>query len=206
MANHLTKLDVARHQLGTALDLFIRDRDPIAVQCLACGGGEVIEGIATVENLRPFSTHMLESVPDLDMKKIRRLRNQYWNAFKHLTTHGGEPRDDAETLATFDDSKNDAALFIGWHDYFAVTGRLPLPVQVFQLWWFSLNEEKLAPGADLHTIRALFPDIMRDGRAEQKRRLRRTVEKYRDNAETLADPRTEDNPLCFPASVFKTHT
>jgi hypothetical protein len=30
----LTKLDVARHQLGTALDLFIRDRDPIAVQCL----------------------------------------------------------------------------------------------------------------------------------------------------------------------------
>jgi hypothetical protein len=81
-----------------------------------------------------------------------------------------------------------------------------LPVQVFQLWWFSLNEEKLAPGADLHTIRALFPDIMRDGRAEQKRRLRRTVEKYRDNAETLADPRTEDNPLCFPASVFKTHT
>ena len=43
----LTKLNVARHQLGTALDLFIRDQDPIAVQCLACGGGELIEAIAT---------------------------------------------------------------------------------------------------------------------------------------------------------------
>jgi hypothetical protein len=32
MANRLTKLDVARHHLGTAMDLFIRDRDPVSVQ------------------------------------------------------------------------------------------------------------------------------------------------------------------------------
>jgi hypothetical protein len=142
-------------------------------------------------------------MPDVGLKKIRSLKNQYWNAFKHLTTHGGEPRDDSETLASFNDSKNDAALFIGWHDYFTVTGRLPLPVQVFQLWWFSLNEEKLAPGADRATIRMLFPEITKDTRAERKRRLRRAVEKYRNNTETLADSRTENNPLCFPASVFK---
>jgi hypothetical protein len=159
----LTKLDVARHQLGTALDLFIRDRDPIAVQCLACGGCEVIEAIATTENLKPFSSHILESVPDINMKRIRQLKNQYWNAFKHLTTHAGGLRDDSETLSSFNDSKNDVALFIGWHDYFAVTGKLPLPVQVFQLWWFALNEEKLAPGADMDTIRKLFPGIMRAG-------------------------------------------
>ena len=30
----------------TALDLFLRDKDPISVQCLACGGGEVVEGLA----------------------------------------------------------------------------------------------------------------------------------------------------------------
>jgi hypothetical protein len=199
----LTKLNVARHQLGTALDLFIRDRDPIAVQCLACGGGEVIEAIATAENLKPFSSHILESVPDIDVKRIRQLKNQYWNAFKHLTTHAGEVRDDSQTLASFNDSKNDAALFIGWHDYFAVTGKLPLPVQVFQLWWFSLNEEKLAPGTNLDTIRRLFPKIMKDPRSERKRRLRRAVEKYRNNTDTLADSRTETNPLCFPASVFR---
>jgi hypothetical protein len=199
----LTKLDVARHQLGTALDLFIRDRDPIAVQCLACGGAELIEAIATVNNLRPFSTHMLETMPDLDIKRIRTLQRQYWNAFKHMNDRDGNPRDDSETLGSFNDGANDAALFIGWHDYYAVTGRLPLPVQVFQLWWFALNEEKLVPGADMDTIRKLFPEIMRAGRAEQKRRLRRTVEKYRNNAETLTDPRTEKNPLCFPASVFE---
>src|SRR3984893_17563653 len=100
----LTKLNVARHQLGTALDLFIRDRDPISVQCLACGGCEVSEAIATAENLKPFSSHILESVPDIDMRKIRRLKNQYWNAFKHLTTHAGEVRDDFETLGSFNNT------------------------------------------------------------------------------------------------------
>src|SRR5260370_21895047 len=119
----LTKLNVARHQLGTALDLFIRDRDPISVQCLACGGGELIEQIAALNNLRPFSTHILEAMPDIDITKIRFFQRQYWNAFKHLNDRVGKPRDDDATLAAFDDIKNDAALFMGWHYYLTVTGR-----------------------------------------------------------------------------------
>ena len=198
----LTKLDVARHQLGTALDLFIRDRDPIAVQRLACGGGELIDKIASFADIPTFSTHMLETVPELDIGKLRNLQRQYWNAFKHLEDRGGKPRDDDDILAAFDDTKNDAALFVGWWDYYAVTGKLPLPVQVFQIWWYALNEEKLALGADLDTIRKTFPGISSCDRTERKRRLRRAVEKYRDNAATLKDPRTEVNPLCFPSSVF----
>jgi hypothetical protein len=197
----LTKLDVARHQLGTALDLFIRDRDPIAVQCLACGGAELIDKIATLHQIPTFSTHMLETVPGLDIVKLRNLQRQYWNAFKHMDDRG-KPRDDAETLAAFDDAKNDAALFVGWWDYYAVTGRLPLPVQVFQIWWYALNEDKLAADSALDTIRRTFPSILRCDRTEQKRRLRRAVEKYRHDAPTLKDRRTEVNPLCFPASVF----
>jgi hypothetical protein len=198
----LTKLDVARHQLGTALDLFIRDRDPIAVQCLACGGGELIDKIASLADIPTFSTHMLETVPELDIGELRNLQRQYWNAFKHMEDRGRKPRDDDGILAAFDDTKNDAALFVGWWDYYAVTGKLPLPVQVFQIWWYALNEEKLAPGVGLDTIRKTFPGISSCDRTERKRRLRRAVEKYRDDAETLKDPRTEVNPLCFPASVF----
>lgn len=198
----LTKLNVARHQLGTALDLFIRDRDPIAVQCLACGGGELIDSIASSNNIRTLSTHMLETVPGLDIPKLRNLQRQYWNAFKHMNERGGKPRDDAETLAAFDDTKNDAALFVGWWDYYSVTEKLPLPVQVFQIWWYALNEEKLALGSDLDTIRRTFPDISSCDRTERKRRLRRAVEKYRNNTATLKDHRTEVNPLCFPANVF----
>jgi hypothetical protein len=98
-ANRLTKLNVARHQLGTGLDLFIRDRDPVAVQRLACGGGELIEAIATIHDLRPFSTHIMETVPDIDIGRIRFLQRQYWNAFKHFNDRKGERRDDDATLA-----------------------------------------------------------------------------------------------------------
>jgi hypothetical protein len=198
MANQLTKLDVARHQLGTATDLFIRDRDPVSVQCLACGAAELIERIATLENAEPLSTHMLKTRPDLDIAKLAAIQRQYWNAFKHMTSRKGEMRDDSETLAAFDDTKNDAALFIGWWDYQKVTGKLPLPAQVFQLWWYALNERKVAPEADMAVIRKAFPGIMALNRVEQKRRLRRMIEKYRDNKDILEDPLTEVMPLCFP--------
>ena len=46
MSATLTKLGIARHQLGTALDLFLRGRDSVSIQCLACGGAELIEAIA----------------------------------------------------------------------------------------------------------------------------------------------------------------
>jgi hypothetical protein len=206
MANHLTKLNVARHQLGTALDLFIRDRDPIAVHCLACGGGELIEAIADVENVQPMTTHMLETMPNLDIKELRRIQRLYWNAFKHMTQRKGEIRDDAAILAAFDDRNNDATLFVGWRDYQAVTQKLPLAAQVFQVWWYALNEEKLAPDTNTAVIRLAFPDIMNARRKEQKRMLRRAIEKYRNDASVMNDPLTEIAPLCFPASIFKTHT
>jgi hypothetical protein len=194
----LTKLDVARHQLGTALELFVRNRDSVAVQCLACGGSELIETIAIVQNIEPFSSQLLENAPHLDMAKLREIQRRYWNAFKHMTRKDGVPRDDAETLAAFDDTKNDAALFVGWWDYYAVTKRLPVAAQVFQLWWYALNETKLTAKADLDAIRQAFPGLARLDRAEQKRRLRRTVEKYRNDPRLLADSRTEPGALCFP--------
>ena len=205
MTRHLTKLDVARHQLGTAMELFIRDRDPVAVQCLACGGAEMIEAVAQLEKVEMFSTHILRTMPELNIAAVRNRQRVYWNAFKHMTTRGGEVRDDTATLAAFDDTANDAALFVGWWDYQMVTKKLPLPVQVFQVWWYALNEDKLTPGADTSTIRKVFTNIARDSRAEQKRKLRRAVEKYRHDKIVLSDPQTEDEPLCFPATIFKSH-
>lgn len=100
-------------------------------------------------------------------------------------------RDDEELIRDFSDVANDTALFLGWHDYQAVTGILPIAAQVFQIWFYALNEEKLAPEADRATIRGFFPEIPSQDRAEQKRRLRRATEKFRDNKELLADERTD---------------
>jgi hypothetical protein len=187
----LTKIAVAKAQLLTALDLFVRDKDPISIQCLACGGGEVVEGLAETHGEEPFAMHILTIQPDMDRKAIRRKRNQYWNAFKHFFDLKGLPREDEEMLAQFSDINNDVALFVGWWDYMTVQKRLPVAAQVFQVWWYALNEEKLAPDADLDVMRTAFPDIRQQPRAEQKRRLRRVIEKYRNSRDLLVDPATE---------------
>jgi hypothetical protein len=187
----LTKLLVARAQLVTAFDLFVRDNDPISVQCLACGGGEVIEGLAEVKGEDVFATHIMTTQPDMDRGAIRGRRNQYWNAFKHFSDRKGLARADEELLRRFDDTVNDTALFIGWWDYLQLQKKMPVAAQVFQVWWYALNERKLSPTADLTVVRTAFPDIMGQDRAEQKRRLRRSVEKYRKDRNLLADPATE---------------
>lgn len=190
------KLRVARAQLGTALDLFIRDKDPYSVQALACGGSEIVEGLAESSQLPTLSTHILATFPEVDFRKVKQLRNQYWNALKHFYKQDGKTaRDDEALITDFADTANDAVLFMGWLDYLMLAKRLPVEVQVFQAWWYATNEGRMNPAADPEPWRSVFPGIATLPRTEQKRRLRRAVEKYRRNPALRADPRTEDAPL-----------
>jgi hypothetical protein len=69
---------------------------------------------------------------------------------------------------------------------------MPVAAQVFQVWWYALNEDKVSEDADFSVFRTAFPDIVQQDRAEQKRRLRRKIEKYRNDKKLLADPATEN--------------
>ena len=188
----LTKLDAARSQLYTALDLFICNRDPVSIHNLACSSSELCEGLAKISGQKPFSTHIMTTQPDIKIEEIRKLQNQYWNAFKHFFKPRSEiPREDKALLDRFDDTKNDAALFVAVADYLTVAGKLSVAGQVFQMWWYAINPEKLAPDADRSPIEAIFPKLSAKTRDEQKRILRRTYEKYRHDKKLLADPRTD---------------
>ena len=190
------KLKIARAQLGTALDLFIRNKDPLSVHALACGGTEVMEGVAEQASSPTLSTHILETFPGMDVAKIKRLRNQYWNAIKHFYNRDNKTaRDDEALMAEFSDIANDVVLFMGWLDYMRHVEKLPVEVQVFQVWWFATNEDKLNPNADLEPHRCIFPSVANDDRSEQKRRLRRAVEKYKKDPTILADAKTERGSL-----------
>lgn len=194
------KLHIARSQLGTALGLFLRDRDPLSVHALACGGSEVIEGLAEHNNLPTLSTHILETHPDFNVSEIRKLRNKHWNAIKHFYRHDQKTaRDDESLMENFSDEANDVVLFSGWLDYMNLTKKLPVEVQVFQVWWYATNEVRMNPNSDPTPFRTLFPNIVDCNRSERKRRLRRAVEKYRKDTEILNDPRTEVGPLMYRA-------
>lgn len=194
----MDKMEIARRQLGSALALFLDDLDPVAVHCLACGGGEVAETLTQRAGEEPFANHALEVVPDLTRKKLREVRNRYWNAFKHALNHDGMDRQDEETIASFDDEKNDHVLFVGWYDLALAAGKMPIEAQVFQAWYFAKFPEKLEEGSDLEPFLTAFPDLNLFSRSDQKAKLRDKIVESRAMVEVMADERTDRRPLIMP--------
>ena len=195
----LDKAQIARRQLGTALALFLADSDPVSVHTLACAGCEIAEHLTKKAGAKPFSTHALATFPDLDIKEIRSLQNQYWNAFKHATTHGGAERADQELLERFCDEMNDHTFFVGWHDYALAVGSLPLEAQAFQVWYFALYPEKLNPEIDTTSYECVFPNLKAMGRSDQKKALQSVIAKFRSEQDLMSHPQTDSRPLILPA-------
>lgn len=191
----LDKTEIARRQLGTALALFLDDADPVSVHTLACAGAEIAEHLTVKANAEPFSVHALATFSKLDIPKLKRIRNQYWNAFKHATTRGGLDRADEELLERFTDEVNDHALFVGWYDYTLATARTPLEAQVFHVWYFARYPDKLNPEVDSAEFQSVFPNLASLSRSDQKKALSEVVAKYRDDQEIMKHTQTDARPL-----------
>lgn len=190
------KIESARRQLGTALALYLRDIDPVSVHCLAGGGCELIEYYAEKAGSQPFTSHILKSNPDFDIRELRRLQRQYWNAFKHAThRHSGKERDDDDLLLRFTDEQNDTALFIGWTDYALTVKTMPIEAQVHQAWYIALHPDKLASHFPANLYEDVFPNLAEKSRPEQKRMLNDVIEMARADRTVMNDPATETRAL-----------
>lgn len=188
------KIGVARAQLGTALYLFILDRDSFSIQSLACSAGEILDGLAGILGTPTVSTFILERNPKLDIRFLKRVRNVYWNSFKHFFEIDNKtPRLDNDIISNFSDLDNDEALFVGWHDYWRLTGKLPIEAQLFQAWWLVLNERKVGPA--MSSLHAVFPNLENLDRPLQKRALRTAVRDARRLKAAMDHPATEAGPL-----------
>jgi hypothetical protein len=193
----LTKAEVARRQLGTALSLFLDDSDPVSVHCLACGGGEIAEQLAQKTGQHPFLAFALAANPTVDVVAMRKSRNAYWNAFKHATGLDGKAHADKTFLADFSDLRNDETLFIGWFDYANAVGHQPIEAQLFTFWCLSKHTTEFL--AWLPAYGKWFADIGGMTRSAQKRGLRDAIELARQMPETLTDAKTDRRPLILPA-------
>jgi hypothetical protein len=188
------KIEVARCQLGTATELYLRDLDPVSVHCLANAACELMEFYA-----RKLSGKALlaQLAPGTDIAKLKRLQRENWNAFKHATKLGkpDEERDDEDLLKQFTDEKNDLALVIGWSDYRRVTGKMPIEAQVQHMWYFALHPEK-HDNPQLKRQGAIsFPELQSKPRADQKRLMNDLIRRGRADKATMSHPMTEQRPL-----------
>lgn len=194
----IIKAEIARRQLGTALSLYLRDRDPVSVHCLACGGCEIAEQLAIKAGGPPFVKFALECHPQMSDRDLKTLRDQFWNAFKHANGRNGVERDDSSLLADFSESENESRLFAGWMDYGTATQSLPIEAQVFTTWFFALHPPTVMTEEVVELIplfEAEFPNLASLPHDRQKQRLRRAIQKWNKNQSLLDDSRTDRRPL-----------
>lgn len=191
----MTKAEIARRQLGAALDMFLRGQDPVSVHCLAMAGCEIAEWLVENVGAQAFKTHILKNVPDTNIKEIRRLQRQYWNAFKHATERDGKDREDDELLRTFNPDVNDHMLYIGWRDYGMAGLALPIEAQVFEAWYLAKYPEKLSSEASLAGIDHVFPNLSRLSSDEQHEKLAEAIAKWRQCVPVMEHPGTDRRPL-----------
>ena len=196
----LTKLDVARRQLGTALWLYLEDLDPVSVHTLTGAASELAERLARDVGGSPFIDHALDTNRGMTPQQYYAIARQYYNAFKHLTHKGGAKREDEALLADFDAYHNDALLFVAWTDFMSASLSAPIEAQVFQVWFYAAQPDKLADKDDTTRFLSAFPDLASLDRQERKRALKAQIAVIRTNQEVMLDPRTDRRPLLLGRS------
>ncbi|UVO52910.1 hypothetical protein [Sphingomonas sp. SUN039] len=178
----MIKLAIARRQLGTALALFLDDKDPVSVHCLACGGGELAYRLAQSVGKESWFDTTLAANPTIRWKELFGHRNRFWNAMKHATDREGLLRTDDDLLSQFNDAQNDELLFISIYDFGSASeGYAPLEMFLFMYWFNARYPDLLGPCELQSQSEALFPEIVNASRREAKSRLRRVIDRYRKN-------------------------
>jgi hypothetical protein len=166
----LTSAEAARCQLGTALSLFLDDRDPVSVLCLASAGGEIAEQLASTGDQNAFSAYGLAAAA-VDVAVLRQERNAYWSDFKAAVK--GDGKSGRAVLADFSDVRNDSPLFVGWLDYANAVGKQPIEAQVFSFWYLAKRATESLAWSPL--FNQFFGSIATMVRSAQKQSLRNAI-------------------------------
>lgn len=187
----LTKIDVARRQLVTAIRLFFNEDDSVSVYSLAANAWEVIDTLCTREGVDSISEQTREHLPKGKNLKTDYINHPYRNFFKHAD------RDPDATLANFDESTIDSVIFLAVEDYLRLHKKSPVEFQVFQLWYLAANIEKISVDdltAILDSIEPAFPRIRELPRIERIAMGRSVLASALQDQTLLEDPRTEFQP------------
>lgn len=160
----LTKRDVARRQLATAIHLLFERADLVSAYSLASNAWEVIDVLCNTAKVASLSGQTREHMPPGKSLKHDYINHPYRNFFKHAD------RDPGAVLSTFDERNLDSIIFLAVEDYIRLYKRSPIEFQVFQLWYLATNPNKVAPESldqVVKSIQQIFPGIEPLERATQ---------------------------------------
>jgi hypothetical protein len=179
----LTRLDAARKQLVTAINLHLLDVDPVSVHVLGHNALAILKGLLTEDGQRSLSD-FADSHPAL-FGEIKDLRD-----FLSGSEKTGE--------ACVNDSDNDALLFLACADYQNVTDKTELEIQLYGQWFLAINRDNIRDASFEkfpENIREQFfpPGLSAQPRVMQKQSGHALIVHLHDEMDKTAAPSEKDD-------------
>jgi hypothetical protein len=184
----LTKSDVARRQLVTAIRLFFNDGDPVSVYTLASNAWEIVDQLCKRRDIDTVSDHTRSHIdPSKDLKHDY-INKPYRNFFKHADN------DPDGVVAGFNTRTPESVLFLAAEDYIRLNRKSPVEVQVYQSWFTAMYPEKLSPASAEDRIPRTdiaFPSIAHAERRAQLTMGLQAIAAALSNAAVISHSQTE---------------
>jgi hypothetical protein len=134
----INKLDAARRQIETAIELHFENRDQVSVHTLACAGGRIVRDMCEQKKTPMWTTFKQWVRPGKDGEYLA-LLNRAANFFKHAD------RDPEEILDHVKEEFNDFTIFLAVLHYVDLGNAATKPMIAF-LCWFNVMYPDLIIG------------------------------------------------------------
>src|SRR5262245_13687418 len=160
---NISKIDAAKSQLMTAIELYFEDRDPISVHTLAMAAAEIIDRLCQAKGLQSMRAHFMSQIIPKHRKEVGDALNKAVNFFKHASS--SRPN---QVLKDFSDDRNISAIMFG------VDGLRQLGVETaemiaFRTWQMVVQPDLFLNPPPREQVMVLVGDIWSKPRSEQKR-------------------------------------
>jgi hypothetical protein len=148
----IPKLEAARRQLETAIELYFEDRDFVSIHALASAASTVISDVSESRGGRPtFIEDMLAIyVKPNFQKEVRAKLFDARNFFKHAER-------DPERELEFNPDVNDFVLVGACDGYRVLTDERPPKMVLFQSWFLFRHRRFMLPDPQMEKILEQLP-------------------------------------------------
>lgn len=129
----ISKLDAAKRQLDTAINLYFKDADPVSIHTLTAAAHQILMDLAKIEGIKSFmkDTSIIRKGKE---KEFLAMINEAENFFKHAEK-------DPRGLLKFSPGETEALLLDAVEMYMQVTKEMPEDMSIYRVWFLLKNPE-----------------------------------------------------------------
>ncbi|NVK23027.1 MAG: hypothetical protein HWD86_10965 [Kangiellaceae bacterium] len=128
----ISKLDAAKRQLETVIELYFSHKDPVSIHTLTAASYNILRDLNKSEKHPPLfiKDRFLNYIKPGYEKEVRNLINQAENFFKHADR-------DREDIFEFNPKQTELMIYEACDSYRALSGEFPAKFKCYSMWFSS---------------------------------------------------------------------